>query len=185
MKILRFVAAQDVGCAIHPSYVEGQIQGGVTQGIGWALNEEYAWRARYCLRLRFLSARRTSQDARTICAVDCLTRSVLGIKKKRSATLPSRFVETAHDAHVLRAAAIRFGHRLMMDRVVPGGVTTDLTPDGAAQIRNALQEIRRRLPRCGSTAEKSRAATCAIRCGFNGRCWKPTAPADPKRFRKA
>ncbi len=41
--ILRFVAAQDVGRAIHPSYVEGQIQGGVTQGIGWALNEEYIY----------------------------------------------------------------------------------------------------------------------------------------------
>jgi hypothetical protein len=40
---LRFVAAQDVGCAIHPSYVEGQIQGGVAQGIGWALNEEYIY----------------------------------------------------------------------------------------------------------------------------------------------
>ncbi|GIX04793.1 MAG: oxidoreductase [Planctomycetaceae bacterium] len=39
--ILRYTAAQDVGCAIHPSYVEGQIQGGVVQGIGWALNEEY------------------------------------------------------------------------------------------------------------------------------------------------
>ena len=48
--------------------------------------------------------------------------------------------------HVLRAAAASFGHRLMMDRVVPGGVTTDLKPDGATQIRNALQEIRRRLP---------------------------------------
>jgi CO/xanthine dehydrogenase Mo-binding subunit len=44
--ILRFVAAQDVGCAIHPSYVEGQIQGGVTQGIGWALNEEYVYDSR-------------------------------------------------------------------------------------------------------------------------------------------
>jgi CO/xanthine dehydrogenase Mo-binding subunit len=41
--ILRFVAAQDVGQAIHPSYVEGQIQGGVVQGIGWALNEEYIY----------------------------------------------------------------------------------------------------------------------------------------------
>src|SRR5882724_3384995 len=41
--ILRFVAAQDVGKAIHPSYVEGQIQGGVVQGIGWALNEEYIY----------------------------------------------------------------------------------------------------------------------------------------------
>ncbi len=41
--ILRFVAAQDVGRAIHPGYVEGQIQGGVAQGIGWALNEEYIY----------------------------------------------------------------------------------------------------------------------------------------------
>ncbi len=41
--ILRFTASQDVGQAIHPSYVEGQIQGGVVQGIGWALNEEYIY----------------------------------------------------------------------------------------------------------------------------------------------
>ncbi len=41
--ILKYVAAQDVGKAIHPSYVEGQIQGGVVQGIGWALNEEYIY----------------------------------------------------------------------------------------------------------------------------------------------
>ncbi len=39
--ILRYTATQDAGKAIHPSYVEGQIQGGVAQGIGWALNEEY------------------------------------------------------------------------------------------------------------------------------------------------
>jgi CO/xanthine dehydrogenase Mo-binding subunit len=39
--ILRYTASQDVGTAIHPSYVEGQIQGGVAQGVGWALNEEY------------------------------------------------------------------------------------------------------------------------------------------------
>ncbi|WP_197019056.1 xanthine dehydrogenase family protein molybdopterin-binding subunit [Thioalkalivibrio sp. HK1] len=43
VSILRFVAAQDAGRAIHPSYVEGQIQGGVVQGIGWALNEEYIY----------------------------------------------------------------------------------------------------------------------------------------------
>jgi CO/xanthine dehydrogenase Mo-binding subunit len=43
VKILRYVAAQDVGRAIHPKYVEGQIQGGVVQGIGWALNEEYIY----------------------------------------------------------------------------------------------------------------------------------------------
>jgi CO/xanthine dehydrogenase Mo-binding subunit len=39
--VLRYTAAQDVGKAVHPSYVEGQIQGAVAQGTGWALNEEY------------------------------------------------------------------------------------------------------------------------------------------------
>jgi CO/xanthine dehydrogenase Mo-binding subunit len=41
--VLRYTAVQDVGRAIHPSYVEGQIQGGVVQGIGWALNEEFVY----------------------------------------------------------------------------------------------------------------------------------------------
>jgi CO/xanthine dehydrogenase Mo-binding subunit len=40
VQVLRYTAVQDAGRAIHPSYVEGQIQGGVAQGIGWALNEE-------------------------------------------------------------------------------------------------------------------------------------------------
>ena len=39
--ILRYTVLQDAGKAIHPSYVEGQMQGGTAQGIGWALNEEY------------------------------------------------------------------------------------------------------------------------------------------------
>jgi CO/xanthine dehydrogenase Mo-binding subunit len=39
--ILRYTAVQDTGQPIHPTYVEGQIQGGVVQGIGWAMNEEY------------------------------------------------------------------------------------------------------------------------------------------------
>jgi CO/xanthine dehydrogenase Mo-binding subunit len=43
VKILRYTAIQDVGRAIHPSYVEGQMQGGVAQGIGWALSEEYIY----------------------------------------------------------------------------------------------------------------------------------------------
>ncbi|MFC2176918.1 xanthine dehydrogenase family protein molybdopterin-binding subunit [Actinomycetota bacterium] len=41
--ILRYTIAQDAGRAIHPSYVEGQMQGAVAQGIGWALNEEYVY----------------------------------------------------------------------------------------------------------------------------------------------
>ena len=43
VEILRYTATQDAGKAIHPSYVEGQIQGGAVQGIGWALNEEYIY----------------------------------------------------------------------------------------------------------------------------------------------
>jgi xanthine dehydrogenase molybdenum-binding subunit len=39
--VLRYTVIQDAGKAIHPSYVEGQLQGGAVQGIGWALNEEY------------------------------------------------------------------------------------------------------------------------------------------------
>jgi CO/xanthine dehydrogenase Mo-binding subunit len=41
VQILRYTAIQDVGTAIHPSYVEGQLQGGAAQGIGMALSEEY------------------------------------------------------------------------------------------------------------------------------------------------
>jgi CO/xanthine dehydrogenase Mo-binding subunit len=44
--VLRFTSVQDAGKAIHPSYVEGQMQGGSVQGIGWALNEEYAMSAK-------------------------------------------------------------------------------------------------------------------------------------------
>ena len=40
-QVTRYTAIHDVGKAVHPSYVEGQIQGGAVQGIGWALNEEY------------------------------------------------------------------------------------------------------------------------------------------------
>ncbi len=39
----RYTVIQDAGKAIHPTYVEGQYQGGAAQGIGWALNEEYIY----------------------------------------------------------------------------------------------------------------------------------------------
>jgi CO/xanthine dehydrogenase Mo-binding subunit len=42
-KILRYTIFQDAGKAVHPDYVEGQMQGGAVQGIGWALNEEYIY----------------------------------------------------------------------------------------------------------------------------------------------
>ncbi|HLX57862.1 MAG TPA: molybdopterin cofactor-binding domain-containing protein, partial [Ktedonobacteraceae bacterium] len=39
VRVLDYIAAQDVGRAINPAEVEGQIHGGVVQGIGWALFE--------------------------------------------------------------------------------------------------------------------------------------------------
>ena len=39
--VVRYTVVQDAGKAVHPSFVEGQMQGGAAQGIGWALNEEY------------------------------------------------------------------------------------------------------------------------------------------------
>jgi CO/xanthine dehydrogenase Mo-binding subunit len=45
VKVLRYTVCQDAGKAVHPSYVEGQFQGGAAQGIGWALNEEYIYGA--------------------------------------------------------------------------------------------------------------------------------------------
>jgi Ni,Fe-hydrogenase III large subunit/Ni,Fe-hydrogenase III component G len=48
---------------------------------------------------------------------------------------------------VLRAAETCFGHRLMMDRAIPGGVTNDLGPAGVTCLKDALQHFRRRFPR--------------------------------------
>lgn len=45
VQVLRYTAVQDAGTAVHPSYVEGQMQGGAAQGIGWALNETYDYDA--------------------------------------------------------------------------------------------------------------------------------------------
>jgi len=48
---------------------------------------------------------------------------------------------------VLRAAQFCFGHRLMMDRVIPGGVAADLHSEGVAFLKDALQQFRQIFPR--------------------------------------
>lgn len=47
---------------------------------------------------------------------------------------------------VLRACAAAFGHRLMMDVVVPGGVAADIAPGGEAAIRQAMAAVAARFP---------------------------------------
>jgi Ni,Fe-hydrogenase III large subunit len=47
---------------------------------------------------------------------------------------------------VLRAADACFGHRLMRDRIVPGGVTQDIVPDSLGQVAALIEVVRRRFP---------------------------------------
>jgi len=47
----------------------------------------------------------------------------------------------------LRAADACFGHRLMMDAIVPGGITRDIAPKVLANLRALLAEVRRVFPR--------------------------------------
>jgi len=56
---------------------------------------------------------------------------------------------------VLRAAHEAFGHRLMMDRILPGGVTVDLTPAGATRIRELLVSIRAVFPALADLYDKT------------------------------
>ena len=49
VRVLKVTAAHDVGRAINPTLIEGQIEGGVAQGLGMALMEEFfPGRARTC-----------------------------------------------------------------------------------------------------------------------------------------
>ena len=56
---------------------------------------------------------------------------------------------------LLRAANVCFDHRLMRDRIVVGGVTADLLPDGHLALRHLLDEITRRLPRLAELYDKT------------------------------
>ena len=44
VRIDDFIAVQEVGRVINPTLAAGQIEGGVAQGIGWALCEDVVWR---------------------------------------------------------------------------------------------------------------------------------------------
>ena len=50
VEVLRYTTFQDVGLSINPDQVEGQMQGGAAQGIGWALHEEYDFDEKGVLR---------------------------------------------------------------------------------------------------------------------------------------
>ena len=56
---------------------------------------------------------------------------------------------------VLRAASACFGHRLMMDCVVPGGVAVDLLPDGVARLRALVDDVRARFGTLGRMYEET------------------------------
>ncbi|WP_312165566.1 hypothetical protein [Phenylobacterium sp.] len=107
---------------------------------------------------------------------------------------------------VLRAAAAAFGHRLMMDLIVPGGVAADIRPGGPDAIAEALRQIRSVLPglidiydetnslqdRTVGTgivsAENARTFGAGGFVGrasgrdFDARRWRPYAPYDALSF---
>ena len=58
-----------------------------------------------------------------------------------------------HREALLRAASRGFGHRLMMDIVVPGGLAADLAPEGEEALRDAVAALGRALPAIGRLAE--------------------------------
>ena len=60
------------------------------------------------------------------------------------AILPARF--GWHREALLRAAMNAFGHRLMMDSVVPGGIAADIAPGGTEAIQRALAALEEELP---------------------------------------
>lgn len=67
------------------------------------------------------------------------------LARAAGAALPAARFQWHREAF-LRAGAVAFGHRLMMDVVVPGGVAIDLAPDGAAVLRAAAATLGRELP---------------------------------------
>ncbi len=81
------------------------------------------------------------------------------------AFLPARTL--VHREAMLRAADAAFGHRLMMDAVIPGGTAIDMAPDGAAEIRRALDALAAELPRLARIYEDT--ATLADRMVGTGR----------------
>ena len=73
----------------------------------------------------------------------------------------------------LRAAAANFGHRLMMDCVVPGGVSADLRPDGATQVRTLLAEIAAALSEAGGALRQHRVTAGSHRdTGASSPLWR-------------
>jgi Ni,Fe-hydrogenase III large subunit len=51
-----------------------------------------------------------------------------------------------HREAILAASGAAFGHRLMMDAIVPGGLAIDMTPDGPSAIESALHALEQELP---------------------------------------
>jgi Ni,Fe-hydrogenase III large subunit len=72
----------------------------------------------------------------------------------------------------LRTADAAFGHRLMMDLIVPGGVARDIAPGGINQVRQLVAEIRKVFPRLielydNTTSLQDRTVTTGIvKCEF-------------------
>jgi Ni,Fe-hydrogenase III large subunit len=130
----RLMAGTEIAAA---SRVAGRISGDSTVAYGWAFARAVelalGWQVparAVALRAVMAELERLAHHINDIGAI-CNDASVLAINA----------LCTLRREDVLATARACFGHRLMMDRVVPGGVATDLSPDGATAIRNLLVRI--------------------------------------------
>ena len=124
VKILSYAVAQDTGKAINPLSIEGQIQGAVTQGIGWALMEGYIFEKGILQNTTFLDYRMpTATDVPMIDALIVEVPSVGGVYGLRHAGEPPMIPTLAALANAIHSATgIRFTELPMTPEVVLKGI---------------------------------------------------------------
>jgi len=130
--ILRSTVFQDAGKAVHPDYVAGQMQGGVAQGLGWALSEEYFYAADGTL------ANTSFLDYRMPTALDLpMTETVIletpnpghpygvrGVGEVSITVPPAAVANAIHDAVGIRVESLPISPRALLEKLAAAGRLT-------------------------------------------------------------
>jgi CO/xanthine dehydrogenase Mo-binding subunit len=124
VRIISYAVAQDVGRAINPLSIEGQVQGAVAQGIGWALMEDYIFEKGVVQNATLLDYRMpTATDVPMIDVMIVEVPSPKGIYGLRHVGEPPMVPTLAAVANaVYNAAGVRFKELPMTPEVVLNGM---------------------------------------------------------------
>lgn len=126
VKILSYAVAQDAGLAVNPTLVEGQMQGGVVQGIGWALNENYIFQNGVMQNTTLLDYRMPT--ATDVPFIDTMLVEVssgaspLGIRGVGEPPIVPSLATIANAIH--RATGVRFKQLPMTPETILNGIIT-------------------------------------------------------------